>query len=367
LFYVYKALAHPETNGYVAPFTLEERLLHVREARRTLGSEIPWICDTMANDLKHALGDAPNSEFLIDPEGRVARKRAWSDPAALRRDLEELVGPVEHPTDPADLELARLPPPRVAARGLVPRLELPDNLRAVKIEPQLAGETQPFYAKLRAEADAGLLREGRGTLYLCFHMDPLYHVHWNNLTKPIRVEIAAPDGATAVPATLTGPEVKEPADIDPREFLVEIDGQGSREPWRLTVSYFACNDEEEWCKSIRQEYLVWLEADPDAGWVQGRGPRRRPAQLAGGGGGGGRGNLDAPTLGQIVAADEDAGTITLRTEDGAERVYRVTRNSRLMRDGRVVDPADFVRGDMCLFRLEDAGGERPVIRGLRVE
>ena len=44
-FYVYKSLAHPEYNNYVTPFTLEERLMHVRESQRVIGSRIRWICD----------------------------------------------------------------------------------------------------------------------------------------------------------------------------------------------------------------------------------------------------------------------------------------------------------------------------------
>ena len=85
--YLYKALAHPELNGYVNPVTLEERLAHIEEAKRTLGSEIPWIADTMTNDLKHAIGDRPNSEYLLDPEGKVLRGRAWINPSQLRKDL----------------------------------------------------------------------------------------------------------------------------------------------------------------------------------------------------------------------------------------------------------------------------------------
>ncbi|HRX83268.1 MAG TPA: hypothetical protein P5307_29585, partial [Pirellulaceae bacterium] len=109
-YYIYKALAHPETNGYIAPFTLEERLLHVKEAERTLGSEIPWICDTMENDLKHGLGDAPNSEFIIDPDGKVAVRRSWSKPSDLRSDLEKLVGAVDKPTTVADLNMKKAEP-----------------------------------------------------------------------------------------------------------------------------------------------------------------------------------------------------------------------------------------------------------------
>ena len=120
--YLYKALAHPELNGYVNPLMLEERLMHVGEAKRTLGSEIPWIADTMTNDLKHAIGDRPNSEYLLDPDGKVLRVRAWSNPTQLRRDLEEFVGPVEKPTEVADLNMKIKPPPEHAPTGVVPRI-----------------------------------------------------------------------------------------------------------------------------------------------------------------------------------------------------------------------------------------------------
>jgi hypothetical protein len=48
-YYLYKSLAHPELLGYVGPVTFEERLMHIQEAKRTLGSEITWLCDTMSN------------------------------------------------------------------------------------------------------------------------------------------------------------------------------------------------------------------------------------------------------------------------------------------------------------------------------
>ena len=107
-YYVYKALAHPELNDYITPFTLEERLMHIEEAKRTIGTEIPWLADNMDNTLKRALGDVPNAELVISPEGRVATRRAWSDPTALRRDLEELVAPVDNPTAVSDLDMKPL-------------------------------------------------------------------------------------------------------------------------------------------------------------------------------------------------------------------------------------------------------------------
>ncbi len=263
-YYIYKTLAHPELDGYVEPFSLEERLMHVKEAQRTLGSEVVWISDTMSNDLKHALGDMPNSEFVVDPEGTIVRMRVWSRPDQLRSDLEELVGPVENPTRVSDLNLNFEAPPKVAASGVVPRVKLPGRMLPVKIEPQ--SSSQPFYMKLRAEVDQRFLREGEGTLYVGFFPDPLYHVHWNNLVDPVKYQITAPEGITVSPARGEGPTVKEASDMDPREFLVDIKRSGdSQEPLQVAVRYFACNDEEGWCVAVSQEYAISLEPDPDGG------------------------------------------------------------------------------------------------------
>ena len=284
-YYIYKALAHPENDGYVQPFTLKERLMHVKEAQRTLGSDIAWICDSMSNELKHALGGAPNSEFIIDPDGKVVVSRSWSKPSELRKDLEKLVGPVKNPTRISDLNLKTEPPPKLAASGVVPRIKVPGAMQPLKVEPKPG--KQPFYVKLRAEADDKLLRSGEGTLYVGFHLDPLYHVHWNNLAKPVKYEITGPEGTTISPAKGEGPKVKEAADIDPREFLVEIKRDKNTEgPLQLTVSYFACNDEQGWCKLVSQEYTIYLERDRDGGSVRSRGRSRGGRGIAGGSGGG---------------------------------------------------------------------------------
>ncbi len=290
-YYVYKALAHPETNGYITPFTLDERLMHVKEAKRTLGTRFNWICDTMSNDIKHSLGDAPNCEFVIDPEGKVVRKRVWSRPDELRKDLEELVGPVEKPTTVAELNMQTPPRPKQAAIGVVPRIELPGRLQAVKVEPIIEDKKTPFYVKLRAEADSALISGGEGKLYLGFFLDPLYHVHWNNQAEPMRFELTLPKDVTASPSSGTGPKVDEPADSDPREFLIDVNGKQSRKPIELTVHYFACDDAETFCIPVTQTYLVYLESDRDGGSRMGAG-RGGPPALAGGPGG--RGPAGAP-------------------------------------------------------------------------
>ena len=264
-YYIYKALAHPELNGYVKPIALEERLMHVKEAERTLGSDIPWLSDTMDNEFKHAMGNAPNSEFLIDASGKIARMRLWSRPDELRRDLETLVGAVEKPTRIADLDMKTESPPRVAASGVVPRIAALGRMFPLKIEPKIDQSKHPFYVKLRAEAVPSVLESGRGKIYLGFHLDPIYGVHWNNLVDPLRFHIASPDAISVSPISGEAPRVKEASDIDPREFLIDVSGDGTAGPLNLSVSYYGCNDTEGWCKAITQNYDLHLARDPDGG------------------------------------------------------------------------------------------------------
>ena len=327
--YLYKALAHPELNGYVNPITLEERLMHVEEAKRVLGSEIAWLADNMANELKHALGNRQNSEYVLDPMGRILRARAWSDPDQLRTDLAEFVGPVEKPTDVSDLNMEIMPAPEHAQTGVVPRIEKPGAYRTLISKPQLAKTDQPFYTKLRAEADQELLRSGEGKLYLAFLLDPLHGVHWNNLAPAMEVELSASEGVTITPAKLHGPKVEEDADADPREFLVHVDRGDSQAPLRMEFRYFACTD--TWCRPVTQEYLITWEVDRDAGRVRaarmdfnrtgpGRGPRGRPGQ-AGGPRGAGGGFGSQQFVERLLSRDTD-GDDRLTPEELPEQMRR---------------------------------------------
>ena len=275
--YIYKALAHPEINGYVSPFTIEERLQHVAIAKAQLGSQIDWLCDTMTNDLKHAFGDAPNSEFVIDPAGTVVRKRAWSDPLALRKDLESLVGAVAQPTRVEDLKLPSISPARQAAKEVVPRLRLPGQFAPVVTSPMLTESEVPFYVKLRVEADSDLLRQGKGRLYLGFFLDPIYQVHWNNRAEPMSFEIQAAADTRISPAQGQGPKVSLAADSDPREFVVDVELADRSVPLTVTVRYVACDDAETFCLPVAQSYSITLQADRDGGNRRSAMPAAPPA------------------------------------------------------------------------------------------
>lgn len=268
-YYIYKALAHWGYEGYVGPVTLHERLIHIQEGKRTLGTEINWLSDTMANDLKHLIGDASNSEFVLDPEGRILKMRLWSDPQALREDLAALVGAVVPPTKVDDLNMKVEPPPQAAPTGIVERIKLPGVFHPLQSQPQLGRTELPFYVKLRAAASNELFQTGRGRMYLGFFLDPIYNVHWNNEKDSVRYEISAPPGMTITPATGQGPVVEAPADADPREFILDVEHTASPEPLQVRFFYYGCTD--LWCVPVTQEYLVTWDMDRDSGWQFGNG------------------------------------------------------------------------------------------------
>ena len=260
-YYIYKPLAHPEYNNYVTPFTLEERLMHVAEAKRRLGSSITWLADPMNNPYHEAMARTPNSELVIDPDGRVAARRSWSDPEALRADLERLVGPVERRTRIEDLDLPAQSPPPTVAKGVVPRVELPPTMAGIEFEPIIEEGGVPFYVKLRAEGDESLRTTGNGKMYVGFHLDPLYRVHWNNEAGPVKFSVTAPSGSKVTPAGGEGPALDAPADADPREFLVDVAMSDMTQPLDLNVFYFACDDALTFCIPVNQSYRIHLQRD----------------------------------------------------------------------------------------------------------
>lgn len=265
-YYVYKSLAHPEINSFVQPVNLKERLLHIAEFKRRTNSQIPWLADSMENDLAHAVGGAPNGEYILDPAGKLLRKRFWSNPTTLRADLAELIGPVDKPTQVSDINVEFAVEPRTIASGVVPPVDLPAGLGPLKIEPIVTDET-PFYVKLRAEAPRPILNQGqgRGALYLGVYLDPIYKVHWNNTAGRVSIKIAPNKGVLFSETLLESPEVKEPADIDPRQFLIDMSARDLSEPLEITVSYIACDDAETFCLPVTQKYRVTLELDREGG------------------------------------------------------------------------------------------------------
>ena len=287
----------------------------------------------MKNEIKHNMGNAPNSEFIIGPSGKVLIKRLWSNPTKLREDLEKLVGKVENPTSIADLNLKTAPAPKVAKTGVVKRIKLPSRMRPLQFQPVKSENNQPYYVKFRAEADQALLEKGKGKLYLGFLLDPIYRVHWNNLTAPISVKLEAPEGVILSKTILNGPKVKVESDIDPREFLIDVDAGDSKGPIKMKVAYYACNDDKGWCKSLQQEYVLNLKVDPDGGFVA-------------------RGMMNLKQ-GKITAIDMEKKTITIQSRNKKSKTYRYDKKSNFHVGRTIGSVSAFKKGQSVRFILRD--------------
>ena len=276
-YYVYSNVQHPELNSYVAPHNIKEKLMHIAEFRKLSQSEMPWLADTMNVDLKQALGAAPNGEYVFDENGKLIRKRFWSDPNTLRRDLEELVGKVDKITRVEDLKTRFKVEPRKIASGIVKPVKMPRGLAPLVVEP-LADQKKktPYYVKLRAEVSQKLLprsadnkhRPGSGKLFLGFYLDPIYKVHWNNKMSPIVIKIKQDGNVVLDRYEMAGPKLKEPADIDPRQFMLTMETDEKtdfKKPLEIMVAYAACDDAETFCLPVKQKFIVKLKRDKFGG------------------------------------------------------------------------------------------------------
>jgi hypothetical protein len=264
-FYIYKPLAHPEYQNYISPINIQERLMHVTEAKRRLGSSITWLADNIDNDYHNASGQTPNSEIVVNPDGIIEVARSWSDPEALRKDLVRLVGEVDNETQISDLNLPTQPMIPTVAKGVVPRVEKPGQFRPMLSEAIQETSRVPFYTKLRVEGTDELFSTGTGMMYVGFHLDPLYRVHWNNEAPPMQFEITTPEGVSITPSKIVGPSPEVAADADPREFLLEVDSAEAGGTVDLQVKYYACDDALTFCVPVTQDYRVTLARDTSHG------------------------------------------------------------------------------------------------------
>ena len=314
--YLYKTLAHPENDSFVQAFALEERLAQVAEAEKRLKTSIPFVCDGMDNAALKSFGGSPNSQVVVDGNGRILHCAGWADSDVLRKALTEIVGETETRTSVDELDLPVFRGVTRPAGNVVPRVRPTESLSALRMEPKDSKEK--YFVKLRAEASQAAMSGDGGELYLGFHLDPIHHVHWNNLVDPVTYEVIAPEGVEVVPATGAGPKVEAATDGDPREFLARITGWNDQGPIEVKVVYYACSDgdgddSKAFCRKVEQVYLVYPQRDRTAGSVQARtgGRNRGGAGGRGGRGGGGAdemlGRWDGDKDGQL-SRDEVKGT-----------------------------------------------------------
>lgn len=319
--YLYKTLAHPENNGFVQPFTLEERLSHVAEATRRLKNSIPFVCDGMENKALAAFGRSPNSQVVVDGQGKILHSRGWADGKVLRPAMVKIAGETEEETDVSELDLPPFTRVTRSSGRVVPRAKPQTSLVPIRVEP--AESKELHYVKLRAELGTERSESGHSELYLGFHLDPIHDVHWNNLVDPLAYTITVPEGVEVTPLTASAPKIEVAMDSDPREFLTRIKGWKVQGPIEVKVTYFACsdgngNEEEAFCRKVEQVYLVHQERDRMAGTVQARMGRR------GGGQGRNRGQGD---LMSRMDADND-GSLSRSEVKGTPMEARFDRMDR---------------------------------------
>lgn len=262
-FYVYKNLAHPEINNFVPVFSIEERVQHISKAKEMMKTEMNWICDTMDNDVKKAFGGTYNGEFIIDPQGVLLKKRFWSDPAQLRKDLVEIIGPVENETKVSDLETVFTPTPRKIVANVMPKPIFPAQLRPMQATPQKSDD--PFFAKLRVEANGAFYRGAKGRIFFTVYLDPLYQVHWNNKAGKVSISISHGDDEFKFKESkLESVDVEVDADVDPRWMITTAQAM-TKKAFKVKMTYTVCDDAETFCKEIVQEYVVTPTADRNGG------------------------------------------------------------------------------------------------------
>lgn len=305
--YLYKSLAHPENGRWIQPFTIEERLSQVKSAATDLKTRIPFICDPMDNSVSTALGGSPNAAYVVQRDGTIDYVSGWADGAQLRTALNTIVGATETVSTPEEIGVPAFSRPYRNTGTVVPRVEVSGTMSPLRTRP--ADSEEPFYVKLRVEAEPQLLQGSPGKLYVGVHLDPVHGVHWNNLVDPVTFTMKTPEGVEIAPLTWTGPKVEAATDSDPREVLLDVAGWPEGSEVTFDVTYYACSEKEGWCKAVTQSYVVSLERDRSAGMAQGRWER---------GGARGQGGGQAPGGGAdpIARMDTDGDGRLAPTEVG---------------------------------------------------
>ena len=324
-YFLFQSLTHPENWGYVQPTSIQERFAQIDHAEDLLKTSIPWLADTMDNEMKLHFGMTPNSQFVFDQDGTILHRASWGRGSSMREWLTELVGPSQNITTVAELDMPSFGSQRtnpnsvLIERKSVDGVAVPlkvaaggEEIEAEALKSRAYGESNR-YAKLRPEADQQLINTGTGKLYLGFRQDPILGAKWNNLAAPPKYRITA-DGVTVTPTMAEAEKLDVESDTEPREFLVDVQNWEAGKPIKVEIQYFACNKEEGWCKPVTQDFTVWLEQDSTAGMVNGRshfpggggraggqrgGGQRGDGQRGGGQRGGGRagGNGNRPSRG----------------------------------------------------------------------
>jgi len=267
-YYVYRYLSHPENNGYLQPFHIMERARQAQLADQLLQTRIPWLLDTMDNQVVKALGQAGKRDhvFIFSSDGKQQFAGAITEPSVFRKALENLSGAPSATIDPDLSPAPKLKPISLKPAEVTGRIEFNPVIDAfvpLEISPQAS--RSPYYVKLRAEANGDLLNTGDGKLYLGFHVDPLYDMEWDNSKDPLKYKVYTPEGVLA-PSIKHAPRITvQPIDSEPREFLLEARNLDPSKPLSIKIEYNVTSPDRRNRDKVSQSYLIHLRPDPYAG------------------------------------------------------------------------------------------------------
>ncbi len=356
--YLYKSLAHPENDRWIQPFTIQERLSQVNAAQKQLKNKIPFVADSLDNRVSTVLGGSPNAAYVLQNDGTIDYVSGWADGPKLRAALRDLVGPTETISTPEAIGVPPFSRPYRNTGTVVPRIQVPGTMIALKTEPQKSEEE--FYVKLRAEVDPSVLQGQDGKMYLGFHLDPVHGVHWNNLVDPVKFTLKAPEGIEITPLNGAGPKVEPATDSDPREFLLDVTDWPIGTPIVFDINYYACSEKEGWCKPVSQSYRVTLERDRAGGMAQGRWNRGGGQGQRGGRGGErgmGRGQGGGQDAAQMISRMDRDGDGKIALDEAPERMQQRFKMFDANGDS-YLDAAEF-QTMIDRRRQREEGGSRP--------
>ena len=159
----------------------------------------------------------------------------------------------------------------------------------------------------------------------------------------------------------SNPTVKEAADADPREFLLEVEGHSSK-PLVITVKYFACDDAETFCKAVTQRYEVVLERDRDGGSRRAAGGRGGRGGLAGRPSGGrpGGGRPERRGVSGGIPGGGFEGPPTPRVKADPERRQRVRKAASIFREHDKNRDGKLTAKEWPEFKNVEAGDDKQI-------
>ncbi|MBN2704344.1 MAG: right-handed parallel beta-helix repeat-containing protein [Pontiellaceae bacterium] len=261
-YYIQRRPARPENHGYLAPFNESEMVQLAKESARLLKTRIPWICDTLDNEVLLQLSpDLVSDVFIYSDESKRLFTGSILKPGETQGKLTQLLGTPQRNILPSQLPNPDIQPLEIEPANRVKRISFnPTTQTFVPLLVIPEPSSRPHYVKLRAEADAQLLETGNGKLYIGFHLDKLYNAQWNNRADPLQY-VLVPAGGTITPAVQSAPSVRDASDTEPREFLLTATRQNTDLPIQLKVTYSVQNNTQR----ISQTYNIYLKPDPLGG------------------------------------------------------------------------------------------------------